>query len=289
LLFARNLYLDLLDDTKIEILPFSISEDFNAQNIKETANFIRKFFALDIKQQLRLKSTRQFYLYLRKKIENKSIFINCFSGVDSVVLRGLAIYDEKMPIIGINENDRPPAKSFTIIHELTHILKKQTSICTDIELSAHGEEAFCNAVAGEVLVPEEYLNNELKTHSNMRIEDRIEAIANKFSVSKEVIATRMLNLGKISKDEYTIYSTYLKNLFEKEKEEQKIARQLGLKPKIRPKFSRKVIDRTSSAICSLLYYGYTEDIFTNREVSNYLDMKSTHFNDFIKEVSQWQY
>ena len=63
--------------------------------------------------------------------------------------RALAIYVKEMPIIGINDEDRPPAKSFSMIHELVHIFKRESSLCNDMR-SARSEEVFCNAVAGEL-------------------------------------------------------------------------------------------------------------------------------------------
>jgi Zn-dependent peptidase ImmA (M78 family) len=41
---------------------------------------------------------------------------------DLEIARAIALYDDKTPIIGINEEDRPPAKTFSIVHELTHLL-----------------------------------------------------------------------------------------------------------------------------------------------------------------------
>ena len=79
------------------------------------------------------------------------MFIQGFSGVDTEIARGVAIYNDLYPIISINNDDRYPAKTFSIIHELVHIFKRQSTMCNDMvtSFSAQQEEVFCNAVAGE--------------------------------------------------------------------------------------------------------------------------------------------
>ena len=66
------------------------------------ANEIRNYFGLDIEEQYKCTSTRQFYLYLRERVEKKGIFVHCFTDVSLEEARGFAIYDKDVPIIGIN-------------------------------------------------------------------------------------------------------------------------------------------------------------------------------------------
>lgn len=87
--------------------------------------------------------------------------------------------------------DRPPAKSFTLIHELVHLLKRESSLCNDMTHMATiaGEEVFCNVVAGELLVPTKVLKIILRDKQfteSYSVSD-IQKIANRFSVSREVI------------------------------------------------------------------------------------------------------
>ena len=87
------------------------------------ANSIRSQFEISIEKQYKCSSSRQFYVYLRNQIENKGVFIQCFTDVPLECARGFALYESTLPIIGVNDDDRPPAKSFTIIHELVHLMK----------------------------------------------------------------------------------------------------------------------------------------------------------------------
>lgn len=168
------------------------------------ANKIRSIFGLDLSFQYKCPSARQFYLYLRSRIESLGIFIHCFTDVPVEIVRGIAIYDEKIPIIGINAHDRPPAKSFSIIHELVHIFKRESTICNEMfnSLSSIQEEIFCNAVAGELLVPGKALNIILENEHIVppfSIE-QIGTLAKRFSVSREVIIRRLLDTSRIDSE-----------------------------------------------------------------------------------------
>ena len=56
------------------------------------------------------------------------------------------------------------------------------------------EEVFCNAVAGETLVPEEELRNKMASYNTSVISlEIIEKVATQFSVSKEVIIRRLFD------------------------------------------------------------------------------------------------
>ena len=135
----------VIDDTAVNL---AIIDLLNARDF-----FIDSKKALNeptVEEQYRCRSPRQLFLLVRKRLEEKGIFVQGFTGVEPEVLRGVAIVDEFMPIIGINDNDRPPAKTFSIIHELVHIIKRTSSVCNDMTTTASGgsEEVFCNAVAG---------------------------------------------------------------------------------------------------------------------------------------------
>lgn len=150
------------------------------------ANAIREQFSISLEQQYKCNSARQFYLYLREKIESEGVFIHCFTDVPIDTARGFAIYYADLPIIGINDEDRPPAKSFSIIHELVHLFKRESSLCNDMNnsVATKEEEVFCNAVAGELLVPQNAINIVLNNnnYSTPYSKEDLKRIADRFSV-----------------------------------------------------------------------------------------------------------
>ena len=255
------------------------------------ATHIRKAFSIDMEKQYKAASPRQFYLYLRNQIEAHGVFIQCFTDVPVEEARGIAIFDSGMPIIGINDEDRPPAKAFSIIHELVHILKRESSLCNDIanKQAVMQEEIFCNAVAGEFLVPE----NELSTLINNKgfqkpyTIDDIAQIAKRFSVSREVIVRRLLELVYISEPEYQAYYVAFQNELEEAREKQRLARKKGLNIGPKRVVSREAFDRTSPSVCATLYRGYSEDIYSKRDVAHHLNIDHKHIDKFLLEVAKW--
>lgn len=277
-------------EMNIDTTPLLLPTISNEASVVDYAKKIRGYFELDLETQFKLNSSRQFYLYVRQKIENKGIFIHCFTGVDVEIARGVSIYNEAAPIIGINDNDRYPAKTFSIIHELVHLLKRQSTLCNEMfsSFSAHTEEVFCNAIAGEVLVPANSLNAILTARKITDISlDDIATIAKRFSVSKEVIARRLYDTDWFSKDEYDTFANEIWQNFLKEREAEKIARQEGRGQKIVKNVSREAVDKTSSAICKILLIGYSDGYFSKQDVSGFLGIKEKHIPKFLAEVARW--
>ena len=219
LLYSRELLISTKNELQESLPAFSLS--IVGTDVKQWADSIRQIFKLELKDQCSLPSKRKFYLYIRNKIEKQGVFIQGFSGVDTEIARGVAIYNDIYPIIGINNDDRYPAKTFSIIHELVHIIKRQSTMCNDMvtSFSAQQEEVFCNAVAGEVLVPEQAIMTLVKNRKIKDFtEDNIASLADVFSVSKEVISRRLLDVGEISKPEYDTFILEFKRTFDMEKE-----------------------------------------------------------------------
>jgi len=252
-------------EMNIKTVPLSFPIISNTASVFEYAKLIREFFELKLNDQFELTSSRQFYLYVRQKIERRGIFVHCFTGVDVETVRGISIFNDIAPIIGINDNDRYPAKTFSIIHELVHILKRQSTLCNEMvdSFSSSNEEVFCNAVAGEVLVPTTSLNSYLtgKKITDISLAD-IEIIAGRFSISKEVIIRRLLDIKQFTQDEYDTFANEIRQAFLQQREVEKIARKEGHRQPILKNVSREAFDKTSPAICRILLIGFSDGYFS---------------------------
>ena len=196
-----------------------------------------------------------------------------------------------MPIIGINDEDRPPAKTFTIIHELVHLFKRESSLCNDMSSSAStlSEEVFCNAVAGELLVPKSALKIVLE-HGHYFAPysiDDIKQVADRFSVSREVIVRRLLELRKIDQREYETYADLFRREIEEGREKRKIQRKNGIESYIPRNMSREAFDRTSPSVSKILYQGYVNDVYSKLDIARHLNVGQNHIDKFLREVSKW--
>lgn len=295
LIQTKRFFVETKEELGEMIRPFSFKLKAPDGDVLGWANEIRSLFDLDIDIQVRTPSTRKFYLYVRHQIEKQGIFINCFTDVDLEIARAIALYDDLIPIIGINEDDRPPAKTFSIIHELTHILKRQSSLCNAMynSYTKNQEEVFCNAVAGEVLVPQSALKvilTKWRTDEVLGIKN-IQEIADHFSVSKEVTIRRLLDIGRIESPAYEAYADEFRRIYEQEREEQREEQRLARKEGRNSGFSqppeRKAIDRTSSELCKALFKGYAEELFSKKDVSHFLGIGQQYVDKFLREVSLW--
>ena len=260
--------------------------------IKEWATYIRSYLKLNIEDQYRFRSSRQFYLYLRKKVEDTGVFVQCFSRVPVEEVRGIAVYYDYLPIVGLNDNDRPPAKSFSIIHELVHLMKHSSMVCNDMydTRTNDQEEVFCNAVAGEVLVPEDELRHEMAPYSNMTISlSVVEKIADRFSVSKEVVLRRMLDVvpSFISQSQYQTINEEIQLKLKKDKEQIEEMKKAGIKPPFVSSPSRDAMDKNSHQIGSVLLSGYEEGVFSRNDIARHLGIGEKNVNDYLREVSKW--
>jgi len=277
-------------DMDIELPQLSLPIISDTASVIEYANTIRAFFEIELETQFKLQSSRQFYLYVRQQIENKGVFVHCFTGVDVKIVRGISIYNETAPIIGVNDNDRYPAKIFSIIHELVHVIKRQSTLCNEMfsSFSEKNEEFFCNAIAGEVLVPTTSLNAYLKANNITNINlDNIETMSKRFNVSREVITRRLFDTNKFSKDEYDTFANEINQEFVQKREADKIARQEGRGSQTPKNMSREAIDKTSSSICKILLMGYSDGHFSKQEISGFLGVKEKHVPKFLTEVAKW--
>ena len=279
-------------DTELEIAPplFTLPVIAESAGVIDYAKVIREFFRLELNAQYKLTSSRQFYLYVRQQIERKGIFIHSFTGVDVEVARGVAVFNETTPIIGINDNDRYPAKTFSIIHELVHIMKRQSTMCNEMfaSFSNQSEEVFCNAVAGEVLVPTSALETIILSFKINSFDLHvIETLANKFNISKEVITRRLYDTNRFSKDEYNTFTNEIRDVFIQEREKLNAGKQQGIDTGFRKNISMAAVDKTSPAICRVLLLGYSDGYFNKQDVSGLLGIKEKHVPKFFAEVRKW--
>lgn len=286
LLNSRETLIDIKKELNEEIKPFNIF--INTNDIKEFASSLRERFNIDIKKQYQLKSTRKLYLYIRNEIEKEDILIQNFSGVRPETIRGLALYNNVLPVIGINAEDRYPAKTFSIIHELVHICKRDSTVCNDMSdsFSAKSEEVFCNAVAGEFLVPESEIENIISNNNYEELDiDTISEISKRFSVSNEVIVRRLYDMNIINNQKYFILTEALNEKYRLEKESQKSNTEKNM---YRRSIPREVIDKNSSILCRALFYSYCDDIINKQDYARYLNINQKHVEKILTEVSKWE-
>ena len=121
---------------------------------------------------------------------------------------GFSLMDPEFPIIYLNNSTAKTRQIFTIFHELAHILVRSSGITkTDYRYIAvlSGEdraiEVFCNAFAGEFLVPSYDFDS--RFDFQQPIEQAVTDLARRYKVSREVILRKLHDRGLVGSDYYT--------------------------------------------------------------------------------------
>ncbi|PAF49022.1 hypothetical protein BKH43_07460 [Helicobacter sp. 13S00401-1] len=113
--------------------------------------------------------------------------------------RGYAIYDEYAPLIFINTKDSDKAKIFTLLHELAHILLKQSGV-SSYEFS-QDIEYKCNNIAGNILMPSKSFKQAWQKTRNLY--ENVSLLERNFSLaSRQAIATKAMLNNLISYESY---------------------------------------------------------------------------------------
>ena len=196
----------------LEEFPPEVTLELNESDDREhAAEEIRDFLQFDTRQLQRCNDDRSALRFWRERLEAKGILV-CQTSVNphlSIALqtvRGFCIAQKPFPMIVLNPKDSPYGRVFTIVHELVHIgLGKSVVQNTSLSQFRGPEtptEAFCNEVAGGVLVPKD----ELATKANLQtLETDLPKLSKHFHVSRGAIMTRLRTLDYISTPTYEAY------------------------------------------------------------------------------------
>lgn len=204
----QDWYLEYLQDH--ERSPLSFVGSFNSRSpIKDVVTDIRR--VLGVTDDFARMGYDDYVRALVSGAEDAGILVmrsgvalgNTHRKLDVAEFRGFAISNVLAPVVFINSADAPTARLFTLMHELAHIWIGSSGVSDCNSHSAHQEEAFCNAVAGEFLAPE--LVFRVHWDSAVHWEENLAPLAGRFRVSTLVIARRARDLGYISSDQYGAY------------------------------------------------------------------------------------
>jgi Zn-dependent peptidase ImmA (M78 family) len=204
----RDVYLNLRQSSRsLDAHPAFDPPDMTGIDIAVAASRTRAWLSLAIQTS--------FDSY-REALERKGILVfrsNGYTGKwqipkDDPIL-GFNLYDENCPVIFVKKQ-YPSQQSFTLMHELGHVLLHRTSSIDDAgDLEAHaGRERDANAFAGHVLVPTDFLRS-IRDRERPRLvqdfDDWLSTQRRAWGVSAEVILRRLHDVGRLTRDQYQAY------------------------------------------------------------------------------------
>jgi Zn-dependent peptidase ImmA (M78 family) len=194
------------------------------------ANDIRRVIGIDKKWYSLNADTADSFRVLRKKLEDIGVIVMMSGIVDQNThrklnieeFRAFTLIDNYAPLIFINTNDSKSGKLFSLLHETAHIWIGANSFYNDRynkAINANQDEIICNAIAAELLVPNDVFVNLWSSLNNYTDNfSKVKKLAITFRCGTTVIARRALDNGYITKDAYyAIAEEAIKNYIEKEK------------------------------------------------------------------------
>lgn len=200
----------------------------NESSAKEFANKVRGILELEQNWYERVKKVEDSFKYLREKISSSGVIVMMNGVVRSNTHRVLSIdefraftlIDDYAPLIFINSCDSDNGKVFSLAHEFAHICIGENSLFNAQEGSGNfvnRKETLCNAVAAELLVPQEAFCEPWESQISDDWERIVENLAKKFKCSTTVIARRAYDNDFIELEQYRHVAEKAKR-FSKKKE-----------------------------------------------------------------------
>ena len=152
----------------------------------------------------------------------KSDLGNYHTAMDTEVFRGFTIADEVAPFIVLNDRDARQAWSFSLLHELVHLILGQSGIGNArIE---NNTETFCDRVAGDFLLPVDelgLLNLAGAAETEMEVAERISKFANERNLSRTMVAYRAFGNGMIRRDTFNSLYEMFRQQWQQERSRQR--------------------------------------------------------------------
>ena len=172
-----------------------------------TASRIRDALAFDLDARRRAGTWEDALRAFIEQAEEAGILVmrngvvgnNTHRPLDPGEFRGFTLADPLAPVVFVNGADTKSGQMFTLAHELVHVWTGQTGLGDEDPrvLDLAGPEAWCDAVAAELLVPAVVMRQTFDP--TQPLENEIRRLARRFKVSTLVILRRALDIGALSR------------------------------------------------------------------------------------------
>ena len=261
----RNLILELRDDMgepvaklTLPAIQGSIAPAIAAKQVREWLGLVAAE-CLDFSQWKRMLEDNGIFVFMTSKYKG-------WSHIDTDLLRGLAIYHSSLPIIIINDSDTNKAQSFSLFHELGHLLREKSAIDTWDD-SHQQVERWCDELAGNVLMPFEPFHSAV---GEIGVNDlaEVKKLANEFKASPYACLVRLRQCQIISQATYSEFEFQLKNEYEKSR--RKLRESKGGPARNRP---QEVLEQYGHIYARTLIHAYSNQEIGLHKLSRAFDLK----------------
>ena len=207
----REVALELSEELGVRVEDFGFTAHLSETTAAVGAR-LREVLGITADEQLGWTSDWQAWRRWREAVETAGVLVFQFPKVSLAQARGVTLFKFPLPAIGINSKESSPgARSFTLLHELTHL----ALAVGNEERAALGEtrddagwlevERFAEEAASAALIPSEMLSSFLQ---KMDVSPDawditlMRSLASKFNITPLAMATRLRTAGALSWDGY---------------------------------------------------------------------------------------
>lgn len=205
---TREKLMEYIDEEESASYAFpSFEADLSVDAI---ADRLRSFLGIHLPFKNKSAYNSNAFNFFRSIFEHKGIIVAQISGVSLNEMRGLSVFHDICPLVAINNKDFERAKVFSMFHELVHLVRRSSSLCTiDFDERNDDEEKICDRIAAATLLPDASFREEAtKVYASHGEWSSLclQNIGDKFGVSSVVVLRRLFELGYICKSVY--YEVY---------------------------------------------------------------------------------
>lgn len=168
---------------------------------------VRDYLGVTIPEQQRWTRSDEAFKEWRQAVEDVGVFVFKRS-FDQSEVSGFCLHDPSFPVIYINNSTAHSRQTFTLFHELGHLLfhlsgvtKEDDSYVGRLDARYQRIEVTCNQFASELLLPSaEFPWAEFEDPEDLLA--TVSDVADRFGVSREFVLRRLMDAGRVSRAAY---------------------------------------------------------------------------------------
>lgn len=242
----------------------------------------RRILQFSIQEQINLRAQDKLNLVklIRAKLEAIGVLILKNSDLGKCNARGLCIYNEILPIIILGK-EAPNGSTFTLVHELGHIILGQSAVSDGVVQRSNqmnAIEAWCNRFAGSFLIPKPSLIQFFNPSGALSdiSDELLSKLASKFAVSRHAMLVRLVQLNMVNADYY--WQVKRPQFIEEEKNQNTGGRATY--------YGSRYRNRNGDLYTGLVLEAWSNNRITNHNAAEFMGIKNlTHLFDIRKHFN----
>lgn len=281
----RDEALELVEELDEDVSEFTKTRLSISDNTETAAKRISDLIALPTEAARAWKDADVAMKARKAAIEALGVLVFETTRIPTSEMRGASIPFDRFPIMVVNGSDAPTGRSFTLMHELTHLLLRVGGVCDLAPTHGTSEsarvESFCNAVAAAVLMPAAQVQ-QLVPAARPRewTLDELGDLSQSFRVSREAMLVRLVTLGRATQQYYATMRSRFREEYLRFKESQKSDGDGGPSPAV------MAVRNLGRPFVRLVLNAYEGDRIGLATASDYLGVKVRHLGRIREMIAK---